>query len=144
MNSYSSLGHNEAQLAIETIKAELIRRGKAATIVAADIHGELVGLLRLDGASFSTTVIASNKAWTAARERTATGNIGRAARDPQGGFDIAYYGDPRYIGWGGGVPVVLDGAVVGSISVSGLSEAEDAELAERGVAAIAAAVTARQ
>ena len=50
------------------------------------------------------------------------------------------YGDPRYIGWGGGVPVVVDGAVVGAVAVSGLSEHEDMELAGIGVAAIVAMV----
>ena len=57
-------------------------------------------------------------------------------RDPVGGFDIAYYADKRYIGWGGGVPVVVAGKVVGAVAVSGLPEAEDAELAALGVQAI--------
>jgi glc operon protein GlcG len=49
---------------------------------------------------------------------------------------MAYYGDPRYIGWGGGVPVVVAGTVVGSIAVSGLSQEEDMELAGLGAAAV--------
>lgn len=53
---------------------------------------------------------------------------------------MAYYGDPRYIGWGGGVPVVVAGTVVGSIAVSGLSQEEDMELAGLGAAAIVEAV----
>jgi glc operon protein GlcG len=57
-------------------------------------------------------------------------------RDPVNGFDIAYYGDPRYIGWGGGVPVVIDGVVVGSVAVSGLPEQEDMDLVQFGVKAI--------
>jgi glc operon protein GlcG len=48
---------------------------------------------------------------------------------------MAYYGDPRYVGWGGGVPVVRDGSVVGSVAVSGLTQEEDAELAAMGAAA---------
>jgi glc operon protein GlcG len=49
---------------------------------------------------------------------------------------MAYFGDARYIGWGGGVPVRLDGVVVGAVAVSGLPELEDIELAQLGVAAI--------
>ena len=60
------------------------------------------------------------------------------ARDPETGFDMADYGDPRYVGWGGGLPVVVDGVVVGSVAVSGLPELEDVELAGTGVAAISA------
>ncbi len=136
MQKITSLGHMEAQQAIEAIKAELLKRGAAAVIVVADAHGELIGLLRLDGAKLAPIQIAMNKAWTAARERKPSGDIGRAVRDPQDGFDISYYGDPHYIGWDGGLPVVVDGEVVGAVAVSGLSGAEDVELAEMGVAAI--------
>jgi len=76
----------------------------------ADTHGELIALLRLDGTPLPSILIATNKAWTAARTRKPSREVGQSVRDPQTGFDPAYYGDPRYIGWGGGVPVVIDGA----------------------------------
>jgi glc operon protein GlcG len=136
MQQQLSLGVNEAQLAIEAIHKELQERGKAAVIVVADAHGELIGLLRLDGAPLPSIVIATNKAWTAARERKTTYELGQASRDEQHGFDMAYYGDSRYIGWGGGLPVVLDGVVVGSVAVSGLPEQEDIVMAQIGLAAI--------
>lgn len=136
MQHQSSLGHVEAQRAIETIKTELLRRGKAAVIAVADAHGELIGLLRLDGAPLPSILIATNKAWTAARERKPTRELGQSARDPQTGFDLAYFGDPRYIGWGGGIPVVLDGAVVGAVAVSGLPEQEDMDIVQLGIEAI--------
>lgn len=139
MQSYTSLGQREAGLAIDAIRAELERRGRAAVIAVADVHGELIGLLRLDGAPPASIRIAANKAFTAARERKPTREIGQAARDPETGFDIAYYGDPRFIGWGGGLPVVVGGTAVGAVAVSGLPETEDIELAEIGVAAITSA-----
>jgi glc operon protein GlcG len=136
MNSHVSLGAADAQLAIGVIQAELVRRGKTAVIAVADDHGELIGLLRGDGAPLPSILIATNKAWTAARERKASYELGQASRDPKHGFDIAYYGDPRYIGWGGGVPVVIGGVVVGAVAVSGLVQEEDMELAEMAVKAI--------
>jgi glc operon protein GlcG len=136
MNQLTSLGHAEAQKAIEVIQAEMLKRGKAGVIAVADLHGELIALLRLDGAPLPSIQIAVNKAYTAARERRASREIGRKVRDPEKGFDIAYYGDPKILGWGGGLPVVLDGSVVGAIGVSGLPETEDIELAQMGVEAI--------
>ncbi len=136
MNRTISLGHGEAQRAIQAIQAELTRRGKVAVIAVADAHGELIGLLRLDGAPLPSILIATNKAWTAARERKPTRELGQSARDAQHGFDMAYYGDPRYIGWGGGLPVVMEGTVAGTVAVSGLPEQEDMELAQIGLAAI--------
>jgi glc operon protein GlcG len=140
MQSIMSLGRRESEIATEAIRDELARTGRAAVIAVADAHGELISLVRLDGAPPAAILIAANKAWTAARERQPTRTIGQAARHAETGFDIAYYGDPRYVGWGGGVPVVIDGSVVGAVAVSGLPEPEDMELAELGVAAIRAQV----
>ena len=136
MQTNLSLGHTEAQKAIRAIQSELEHRGKAAVIAIADAHGELIALLKLDGAAQASILIASNKAWTAARERKPSREIGQAARDPRDGFDLAYFGDKRYIGWGGGLPVSIEGQVVGAVAVSGLPELEDIELAEIGVKAI--------
>jgi glc operon protein GlcG len=141
MHHYISLGHNEAQQAIEAIQTELLKRRKAAIIAVADAHGELIGLLRLDGAPLASILIASNKAWTAARERKPTRDLGQAARDSENGFDVAYFGDSRYIGWGGGLPVSMNGMVVGAVAVSGLTEQEDTELAQIGVSTIIALTT---
>ena len=131
-----SLGQREAQQAIAAIQAELQQRGLAAVIAVADAHGELIALLRLDGARLPSIQIAASKAWTAARECMPTRELGQAARHPEDGFDMAYYGDPRYVGWGGGLPVFLDGQVTGAVAVSGLPEQVDMELAQIGVAAI--------
>jgi len=136
MHQVKTLGHADAQRAIQAIQTELEKRGKAAVIAVADAHGELISLLRLDGAPLPSIVIATNKAWTAARERKPSRELGQAARDPVSGFDMAYYGDPRYIGWGGGVPVSIDGVVVGAVAVSGLPEQEDMDLVQIGVKAI--------
>ena len=131
-----NLGTEEAFRAIDAIRGELARRGEAGVIAVADAQGELIALLRLDGAPLASILIAANKAWTAARERRPTSDIGQAARDPHTGFDIGNYGDPRYTGWGGGVPVKIDGSVVGSVAVSGLPEGADIELAALGVKVI--------
>jgi glc operon protein GlcG len=131
-----SLGLTEARIAAQTIEAEIIRRGKAGVIAVADAHGELILLARMDNAPLPSTVIAANKAFTAARERKPTQLIGQNARDPRDGFDITYFGDPRFIGWPGGLPVFVDGEVVGAVAVSGFPGEEDVELAQMGVAAI--------
>lgn len=136
MQTMISLGRAEAQIAIDRIAAEAEARRVSVVIAVADVRGELLALLRLDGAAIESVLIATNKAWTAARTGKATRDIGQAARSTEDGFDVAYFGDARYIGWGGGVPVRRDSAVVGAVAVSGATEAEDAELAELGIAAI--------
>jgi glc operon protein GlcG len=80
---------------------------------------------------------AINKAFTAARERVESGEVGRRSREE--GFPMTNFGDSRYTGWGGGVPVEVDGVVIGAIGVSGLFEADDVSLARAGVVAAASA-----
>jgi len=136
MKHIKNLDQDDAQKAIQVIKDEMIKRGKFGVVAVADVSGELIALLRMSGAPSTSIQIASNKAYTAARERKPSWEIGQSSRDPQKGFDISYYGDPRIVGWGGGVPVVVDGGVVGAVGVSGLPEAMDVELAQLGVEAI--------
>ncbi len=136
MYTTNNLDHHEAQKAISTIQSELERRGKAAVVAVADAHGELLALLRLSGAPLASIVIATNKAFTAARERKPSREIGQSSRHPETGFDTRYFGDDRYVGWGGGLPVWVDGVCVGAVGVSGLPEEVDIELAQMGVAAI--------
>ncbi len=131
-----TIEYAEAKQAVDTIAAEVIRRGKAAVIAVVDPHGELIAFARMDDAPLSSIRIAINKAYTAARARKPTKDIGEKVRHPENGFDIAYYGDPCFVGWGGGVPVWKNGKVVGAVAVSGLPQAEDVELATMAAAAI--------
>jgi glc operon protein GlcG len=132
----TSLGQAEAQKAIQAIQTEVAKRGKAVVIAVADPHGELIALYRMDGAPLPSITIAMNKAFTAARKAEPTRDIGQRLRHPETGFDIAYYGDPKFVGWGGGLPVFINNQLVGSVAVSGLPEMEDIEMVTIGVKAI--------
>lgn len=129
MRLTKTIDYAEARRIVDAIAAEASKLSGSAVIAVADSHGELIAFARMDGAPVSSIAIAANKAWTAARERKSTQEIGERVRHPEKGFDIAYFGDPRFVGWGGGVPVWRDGVVVGAIAVSGLPQAEDIRLA---------------
>jgi glc operon protein GlcG len=132
MRKIQTIEYAEAKRIIDAIVDKLLEEGKAAVIAVADTHGELIAFARMDGAPISSIRIAQNKAWTAARERKPTKEIGDKVRHPEKGFDIAYYGDPRFVGWGGGLPVLRNGQVVGAVAVSGLPSEEDIRLAALG------------
>src|SRR5579862_2686673 len=132
MKTTQIIEYSEAKQIIDRIVEEALRLKKAAVIAVADAHGELIAFARMDGAPISSIRIAANKAWTAAREREPTEDIGEKARHPEKGHDIAYDGEPKFVGWGGGVPVWRNGQVVGAVAVSGLSSSEDVVLATLG------------
>lgn len=136
MQHQPTLDHRDADIAIHAIIAEMTKRNVLGVVAVADMHGELIALMRMSGAQLQSGTIATNKAFTAARACKPTRDIGRKIRSADQGFDIAYYGDARFIGWGGGMPVIVGGQCVGAVAVSGLSEDEDIELASLGIAAI--------
>src|SRR6202163_2870508 len=132
MKTTQTIDYSEAKQIIDLIVNKALHMHKAAVIAVADSHGELIAFARMDGAPISSIRIAANKAWTAARERKPTKEIGEKVKHPEKGHDIAYYGDSKYVGWGGGIPVWKNGEVVGAVAVSGLSSNEDVTLATLG------------
>lgn len=136
MYQQTALSSADALAVITVIRAELEARQLGAAIAVVDAHGELLAFLRTDGCPLASIVISQNKAFTAARERRESKTIGDSAR--QDGWPLSNFGDPRYIGWGGGVPLIAGGQVVGGVGVSGLPEATDIELARLGAAALGA------
>jgi len=138
MRTTQTIEYSEARQVIDLIVEKALQMKKAAVVAITDSHGELIAFARMDGAPISSIRIAANKAWTAARERKPTKDIGDKVRHPEKGHDIAYYGDPRFVGWGGGLPIWKNGEVVGAIGVSGLSSTEDIELATLGLEWVAA------
>ena len=125
-----TLSHTEAVHAIDIVRQELETRGAGAAVAVVDAHGELIAFLRTDGCRLSSITIATNKAFTAAREQITTAELGRRSREER--FPMSNFGDPRFVSWGGGVPVVRDGATVGAVGVSGLPEDQDVALARLG------------
>ena len=71
-----------------------------------------------------------NKAFTSAREGIPSRQLGDASKKEK--FPLTYFGELRYTGWGGGIPLKVNGVVVGAIGVSGLPEEEDMKLAQIG------------
>ena len=128
------LSHTDALKILDVVKAELDKDNKGAAVAIVDAHGELIAFLRTDGCRLPSITIAINKAFTAARECTESKTLGNRSRDE--GFPMTNYGELRYVSWGGGMPILHDGQVVGAIGVSGLPEDEDMVLARMGIAAI--------
>jgi glc operon protein GlcG len=121
------LSHTDAIKILTSIQAKLEVENKGAAIAVVDAQGELLAFLRTDGCKLPSITIAINKAYTAAREKNESFFVGQASRTE--GFPMTNFGELRYTTWGGGVPILHAGEVVGAVGVSGLPEAEDMELA---------------
>lgn len=129
----TDISHHDAQRVLAIAQEELDRQALGAAVAVVDSHGELVAFVRTDGCPLPSIGNAVNKAYTAARERRPSGDVGQASRVE--GFPMTNFGDLRYTGWGGGIPLEAGGRVVGAIGVSGLPEADDVAIAQRAAAA---------
>jgi glc operon protein GlcG len=125
------LSHKDALKIVQTIQEALQKQGKEAAIAVTDSQGELLAFLRTDGCKLPSINIAINKAFSAARDQRRSILIGQASKEQ--GFPMTNYGDIRYTAWGGGYPIIFQGQIVGAVGVSGLTEAEDMELAKLGI-----------
>src|SRR5689334_21152977 len=135
------LAHRDVVAALDAIRREVEARGKSAGIAIADAHGELIAFVRCDGALLSSGTLAINKAFTAAGLARPTRVLGETLRAR--GTDVEFYGDARYVGVGGGLPVRIAGVVAGAVSFSGLSDVADEALAALGVALLEGRTCAR-
>jgi uncharacterized protein GlcG (DUF336 family) len=124
------MDHQQA-LAMARFVVDEARR--PVSVFVADTHGEVVVAVTMDGAAHDTRLNAHRKAYTAARSHLPTsGELGDSVRDDP--VDRASF-DPFFTFFRGGVGVFADGRRVGAVGVSGLTGAEDEDLALRAIAA---------
>ena len=100
-------------------------------VAVVDAAGQLLAFVRMDGAKFLSIRTAQRKAITAANRRTATGGIEAAHA-----IELALASDGHVTNLKGGLPIEVDGHVVGAVGVSSGSGQQDLEVAKAGVAAI--------
>jgi len=114
-------------------EAEAVRNQWNVTIAIVDEGGHLLSLQRLDGAPPISSYIAPEKARTAALGRRET----KLYEDVINQGRVSFLSAPVLQGMlEGGVPVIVDGQVIGAVGVSGVKSSEDAQIAKAGIAAL--------
>ncbi|MFL6664410.1 MAG: GlcG/HbpS family heme-binding protein [Rhizobacter sp.] len=133
MNHKPVLSLDDVKRIAAASEAEALKNAWAVSIAIVDDGGHLLWLQRLDGAAPLSAHIAPAKARTSA--------LGR--RESRFYEDMINQGRPAFLSvplvdglLEGGVPVVVDGHVVGAVGVSGVKSAEDAQIARAGIAAL--------
>lgn len=134
MPNRREIGYEEARALVGAVADKLEADGLGAAVAVVDAHGELVAFLRTDGCPLPSIKIATQKAFTAARQRQESRALGDLAREQD--FPLTNFGEIGYVGWGGGVPLVADGEVIGAIGISGLPEEEDMKRARRAASTV--------
>jgi uncharacterized protein GlcG (DUF336 family) len=133
--SIANITANAAHRAVAAALAQGSARGVAVVAAVVDTGGHLVACLRADGAFIASIDIARDKAWTGAIFGLATDTLCAALSHSESlreGIALR----PGVVLFGGGLPILDSGAVIGGIGVSGGSEDDDRACAHAGLAAI--------
>ena len=114
-------------------EAEALTNNWAVSICIVDDGGNMLWFQRLDGAAPISAHIAPGKARTSAMGRRES----KVYEDMINGGRVSFLSAPVIRGMlEGGVPIMVDGACVGAVGVSGVKSTEDAQIAKAGIAAI--------
>lgn len=114
-------------------EAEALRNNWAISFAIVDDGGHLLWFQRLDGAAPTSSYIAPAKAKTAALGRRES----KIYEDVINNGRVSFLSAPELEGMlEGGVPVIVDGHVIGAVGVSGVKSNEDAQVAKAGIAAL--------
>jgi len=138
--NHAKLTLEGAEATLAAAKAHAVRIGVPMNIAVVDDGGYLIAFARMDGAKLSSIDIALNKAIASAIRRQPSG-AARAGDEVNllASLSLAIGSKARQIALRGGVPLEVNGEVVGAIGVSAGSEEQDVAVALAGVAAFAKA-----
>jgi uncharacterized protein GlcG (DUF336 family) len=102
----------------------------AVSIAVVDAGGNLKAFARMDGAEIAGPTLALDKAYTAVANQISTAEL--AVQAAPGGplFGLHTAAGGRFVIFGGGVPIVVDGVAVGGIGVSGATVDQDVACAQ--------------
>ena len=126
------IGLEAAQALVDRAVEAGRARGFRLAIAVVEPSGELVAFGRMDDVQYGSIDVAQAKARSAARFRASSAS----AEERLAAGRLALLAIDGIVPVAGGVPIVVDGKVVGAIGVSGASSAQDDEVARAAIAAV--------
>jgi glc operon protein GlcG len=129
----ATISIEQAKKVMAGAEAEAKKNNWPVVIAILDSGGNLVMLHRLDNAQWGSIDIAKEKARSAVALRRPT----KALQDlvAQGGANLRLL-NIGYSVLEGGIPIVVDGKIVGSVGVSGVTSQQDAQIGQAGIDAL--------
>lgn len=121
-----------AKRVMAAAEAEAMKNKWTVAIAVVDEAGELVLFHKIDETQAGSIDIAIAKARTAARMKRPT----KALEDAVAGGRTALLAVEGLMPLEGGVPITVDGRVIGAVGVSGVTSQQDAQVATAGIAAL--------
>ncbi|RPI29240.1 MAG: heme-binding protein [Acidobacteria bacterium] len=129
-----------AKVMVQAAEDKAREIGVDMDIAVVDAGTNLLCFHRMDGGKITSIDVAINKAFTAAATRLPTSAYAEVAGPGGKAFGIHVSNHGRFMIFGGGVPVVVEGQTIGAIGCSSGSVEQDTEVAQAGIDALLAAL----
>ncbi|WP_455368901.1 GlcG/HbpS family heme-binding protein [[Eubacterium] cellulosolvens] len=124
------------KIILKASEAKANEIGVPMSIAIVDEGCNLLAFERMDGAKITSIDIAINKAFTAAGSRKGTHEYADVASPGKSAFGIHVSNQGRFTIFGGGLPILIKGEVVGGVGCSSGTAEQDREVAQAGIAAL--------
>jgi len=124
----------QAKKVMAGAEAEAKKNNWGMAIIILDTGGHAVMMQRLDGTQLGSIDVAKDKAWSAVAFRRPTKAFEDAVS--QGGANLRLLRLTGASPIEGGIPLMADGKIIGSIGVSGGTAPQDGQVAKAGVDAL--------
>lgn len=134
----TTIAPGAAHKAVSAALEQASRAGVAVSVEVVDVAGRSLAFLRASRSPVHCDSIATDKAYTAAAFGVPTHELANVASG-NATLREGLTARPRMVLFAGGLPVILDGVVIGGIGVSGGSEEQDLAAARAGLSAFAMA-----
>ena len=128
MQTKAVLSQKEVSKILAAARSEAQNNNWAVTIAIVDDGGHPLALERLDGCAPISAYIATEKARTSALGRRES----KGYEEMVNGGRHAFLSAPLLTSLEGGVPIIVDGHVIGAVGVSGVKAEHDAQVARAG------------
>ena len=129
-----SLTLEDARRVIAAGERKAIELRVPYSIAVVDAGGGLVAHVRMDGAWLGSVDIAIDKAWTARAFDMTTEALAQLTQSGEQGFGLNTTNHGRVVIFGGGIPITVDGTVIGAVGASGASVEQDIQVARAALA----------
>jgi uncharacterized protein GlcG (DUF336 family) len=135
-HTQSVIGWEAGAAAVRAAVAYAESLGIRINVAVVDSGGNLAAFLRMPGAFLHSIDIAIDKAYTAASFGLPTSQWHAALQQHSDAVREGIVRRPRFVAFGGGLPITENGQRIGGIGVSGGSEEQDEACAQAGLSAI--------
>src|ERR1700756_1406408 len=134
--SYATLTLNDAKRMLAAAEAKAESFGIADNIAVVDAGGHLLAFARQDGALIGSIDLAIDKATTARIFEQKTSDLARLSQPGTPLYGIQETNAGKVVVFGGGIPVTLNGSIVGAVGASAGTVEQDVAVAEAAIAAL--------